>query len=240
MAMARRLRELRSGKPRKPTTTRSYLRSGLPAMGMTYRSEERLMNDTLRDRRVGEALQAATYQKTHRSVSHAFANMFRVASPIVSKAHSQDLDLWDALPLAQHEISWARNLPQAIFFELFTCLIEARQTWQMNPKPYSWPSESDPLVCEIDAFRKTVGDGPKNPCSCHGDHTSWVLVDAVFFNELASGFNINEDEDEDAEMCDARDVSTVQYFSDTDEEVARITPPLMRLGINSRSRMSRY
>ncbi|KAI0534935.1 hypothetical protein GGR58DRAFT_519844 [Xylaria digitata] len=243
MAMARRLRELRSGKPREPAApmaSQYYLRAGLPAVGMTYRSGERLMHDTDRDKRVAELLQAAVRQRLYPSINHAFTSMFRVASPLVSKAHSQGLDLWDALPLVQGKIGWARNLPQPIFFELFTCLVEARDAWQRNSKSYSWTCESDPLVREIDTFRQTVGDGPKSPYSRNGEHMSWILVDAVFFNELASGFNINEDEDEDVEMHNSRDVNAIDYFSDTDEEVAKITPPLMRLGLNSRSRRSRY
>ncbi|TGJ79377.1 hypothetical protein E0Z10_g9397 [Xylaria hypoxylon] len=183
------------------------------------------MHDIRRDERVMEALEAAIHRKLYRSVSHAFIEMFRVAGPLVGSAHSQGLDLWDVLPRVQHEINWARNLPQAIFFELFTCLIKARNQWKKNPKLSHFSPENARLVREIDAFRRNVGDYPKD-ASRSGEHVSWILVDAVFFNELARGFDVDEDEGEDVEMQEFWGSNGDEHTSDTDEAIARITQAL--------------
>ncbi|KAI0805866.1 hypothetical protein GGR55DRAFT_653760 [Xylaria sp. FL0064] len=185
---------------------RCYLRSAMPTTGMKYQSERRLMHHVRRDWRVADSLQSVGYSMERRHISRAFADMFRVAGPIMNTDHARGVDLWDILPKVQKKINWARRLPEAIFFELFTCLIEARHEWQKNAECPPRTPDHDRFIHEIDAFRRHVGDGPRGP-SNRGEEepASWILVDAVFFNEMAGGFD--EDEDEDVEMKDINGVA---------------------------------
>ena len=87
-------------------------------------------------------------------------------------------------------------MPEAIFFEMFVFLIEARCEWEKNPTdPYYRYEEYNPAILELIAFRKSVGDG-----DTIGE--SWLDTNAVFFNKLAGGFDVDEDEDEDVIMDD--------------------------------------
>ncbi|KAK5631112.1 hypothetical protein RRF57_006827 [Xylaria bambusicola] len=189
--------------PRTPIT--SCLRSAMPTVGMKYQSEKQLMHDVRRDAQVANSLKSVGCEMVRRSVAHNLADMFRVASPIISTAHAKGIDLWDILPLVQREINWTRFLPEPIFFELFTCLIEARHQWQKNlhsPPPYRG---NDRFIHEIDAFRRNVGDYPKDANHRRGKHASWILIDAVFFNELAGGLDIDKDEESHVEAQDVAD-----------------------------------
>ncbi|KAI1429639.1 hypothetical protein F5Y12DRAFT_415168 [Xylaria sp. FL1777] len=204
-----------------------------------YQSEKRLMHNIHREKRVADALQAVGYKMVRRSISHAFADMFRVASPIVSTAHAECVDLWDILPRVQREINWARQLPEAIFFELFTSLIEARCEWQKNLAPSSQSRDNDRFIHQLDAFRRNVGDCPKEANNRGGEHVSWILVDAVFFNELASGLDIDEDEEEDVTMLDVVNTDGAgadKYIPDMDKVVARLSPALLRMNIGPKKR----
>ncbi|KAI3335149.1 hypothetical protein F4824DRAFT_465947 [Ustulina deusta] len=222
---------------RKPVADQCCLRSIMPTSGskrgfqhfqaspntaltpylVKYKSEKQLTHDVRRDKRVADALEAAGYKMLRRSVSHAFADMFRIASPIVSSAHSQGVSLWDILPLVQGEINWAGRLPEAIFFELFTCLIEARCEWQKNPETSSRPRDTNQFLCQIDAFRRNVGDCPKEVNHGGGEHASWILVDAVFFNELAGGLDLDENEEGEGvgvmDVVNAGDVNGDEYIT---------------------------
>ncbi|KAJ3578660.1 hypothetical protein NPX13_g1901 [Xylaria arbuscula] len=183
-------------------TERNSLRSVTPNVGMKYQSDSRLMHDVRRDNRVLEALESVGCDLVRRSVTHAFEDMFRVAGPIVGTKHAERIDLWDILPLVQREINWAKKLPEAIFFELFTCLIEARHEWLKNLSSPPRARDNDRFIHQIDAFRRRVGDCPKETNHRRGDHASWILLDAVFFNELAGGLDLEEDEEEDDAMQD--------------------------------------
>ncbi|KAI0429529.1 hypothetical protein F5Y09DRAFT_356921 [Xylaria sp. FL1042] len=227
-----------------------YLRNAMPTTGMKYQSDERLMHHVRRDWRVADALQSVGYSMERRHMSRAFADMFRVAGSIVSTEHKRGVDLWDILPQVQQKINWARQLPEAIFFELFTCLIEARHEWQKNTERPSRAADSDRFIHEIDAFRRHVGDGPRGASKRGEECASWILVDAVFFNEMAGGLDIDEDEDEDegVEMKDNVDVANVadakgqKGDKDTlnmDEIVRRITPTTKRMSIQARKRRKR-
>ncbi|RWA12753.1 hypothetical protein EKO27_g2399 [Xylaria grammica] len=230
-------------KPTAPSTVRTHLRSVMPYIGMRCQSEERLMHDVRRDKRVADALEVAIQNKLCRSASHAFFLMFRAADPIVGKAHAQGFDLWDILPSVQRNTYWARELPEAIFFELFTCLVEARHEWLKNAKPSRRPTEDSSLVRGIDTFRRNVGDCPKGAKGYNREDMSWILVDAVFFNELARGFHIDEDEDEDIEMQDIhdggrakRDEDVSDTDTDIDAAVARVTPRMEQMEIKQKTR----
>ena len=155
------------------------------------------MHDVRRENRVLDALESVGCEMVRRSVTHTFADMFRVAGPIVSTKRAKGHDLWDILPFVQCEVNWARKLPEAIFFELFTCLIEARHEWLKNLDSPPRFRDNDRFVYQIDAFRRKVGDCPKEASHRRGERSSWILVDAVFFNELAGGLDVDEDEEED-------------------------------------------
>ncbi|KAI1284722.1 hypothetical protein F5Y07DRAFT_393690 [Xylaria sp. FL0933] len=221
----------------------------MPTTGMKYQSERRLMHHVRRDWRVADALQSVGYSMERRHISRAFADMFRVAGPIVSTEHARGVDFWDILPQVQKKINWARRLPEAIFFELFTCLIEARHEWQKNTESPPRTPDHDRFIHEMDAFRRHVGDGPKTPRSRDEEEfASWILVDAVFFNEMAGGFDSDEDEDEDVGMKDIKGVADVagtrnvkgdEDTSEMDELVARSTPTMKRMGVQATKQRKR-
>ncbi|KAI0966664.1 hypothetical protein F4678DRAFT_269894 [Xylaria arbuscula] len=130
-------------------------------------------------------------------ISGAFTDMFQVAGSIVHNGHWWGFDLWDILPLVQGEINWAQELPEAVFFELFTCLVEARHEWLKTLPSPPRPRYFNRFIHQMDIFRRRVGD-----CRCaedyhKGEPVSWILVDAVFFNELASGLELDDDEEYD-------------------------------------------
>ncbi|KAI1305632.1 hypothetical protein F5Y03DRAFT_147271 [Xylaria venustula] len=162
-----------------------------------YQSRERFMHHVRRDWCVADALNTAGYKMEHRPIRSAFADMFRVASPIVSKGHSRGFDLWDILPRVQRKIDWARRLPEAVFFELFTCLVQARHEGQLTMQSPSRPRHHDRLINQIDVFRWRVGDCRNAGYYCGGESISWILVDAVIFNELASGLELDDDNEDD-------------------------------------------
>ncbi|KAI0525399.1 hypothetical protein F5B22DRAFT_642416 [Xylaria bambusicola] len=206
--MARKIKKTR--KPRVPTApitpVTSCLRGVMPTAGLRYQSEKQLMYDVRRDAQVANSLESTGCQMVRRSVAQTLADMFRVASPIVRTAHMKGVDLWDILPLVQREINWARLLPEATFFELFTCLIGARQHWLKNIHSPPRSRESDRFIHEIDAFRRNVGDAPKDANHRREEHTSWILIDAVLFNELAGGLDIDENTEAHVERQDAADL----------------------------------
>ncbi len=155
------------------------------------------MHNQRRDKRVACALKAAGYEITRSAITKVLVHMFQTATPIVTEARAKQEDLWDVLPRVQSQIDWARELPQPIFFELFVGFIEARCEWEKNPEfPYDRYELYNPAVLELIAFRTSVGD-------CDSNNMSWILTDAVFFNELARGLGIDEDEDEDVMMADS-------------------------------------
>jgi hypothetical protein len=192
-----------------------------------YQSRHRLMHNHRRDKRVTDALKAAGYQITRAAITAVLMNMFQTATPIVAAAHARGEDLWDSLPRVQLELDWARNLPEAIFFELVVCFVEARYEWEKNPVyPFYHSELYNPAVCELVTFLKSIGDYGTN-------NGSWVLTDAVFFNELARGFSVDEDENED-EYVVMRDYNPdSNEFSDDNEDlkVADLIPPQGQMAI---------
>ncbi|KAJ8133342.1 hypothetical protein O1611_g281 [Lasiodiplodia mahajangana] len=173
-----------------PIIRKYKLRRLVPTSGMKYQSWRKLMHSRRRDKRVADALKAAGYEMKHAVITRVLVNMFRTATPIVAEGRANGEDLWDILPRVQLQIDWARTLPQPVFFELVACFVEARHEWEKAPVyPFDYYELYNPMVLELIKFRKSIGDyGPGG--------SSWVLVDAVFFNELARGFNIDEDEDD--------------------------------------------
>ncbi|TGJ82734.1 hypothetical protein E0Z10_g6035 [Xylaria hypoxylon] len=172
-----------------PIQFKGTLRRVMPEAGMKYQSSKRLMHHIRRDKRIGDALQASGYEITRHVITQVLANMFHTATPIVAAGYANGEDLWDMLPRVQRQIDWAQDLPESIVFELFVCLIEARHEWEKKPQyPYYEYRLYNPAVLELVAFRTAIGDYGAN-------HVSWVLTDAVFFNELARGLD-DDDEDE--------------------------------------------
>ncbi|KAI3321832.1 hypothetical protein HD806DRAFT_523761 [Xylariaceae sp. AK1471] len=186
-------------------------RSIMPKAGMKYKSLCRVMHSTRRDQRVASSIAAARYELTPTSVSLLLARMFEIAAPIVVESHAKGEDLWDALPWVQHKIDWAERVPQAVFFEFFCCLVEARHEWEKEPTyPFFRYDQYDPAVRALVEFRRAVGDGSREDKEEGSNDVSWVLIDAVFFNDLARGYAIDEDEDEDVEMPDRDEVERVE------------------------------
>ncbi|KAJ8123076.1 hypothetical protein ONZ43_g885 [Nemania bipapillata] len=212
-----------------PTPYKRKLRAALPKSGMKYHSEKKLMHNHRREKRVTDSLKAAGYQITHAAITSVLVDLFRKAAPIVAEAHAQGEALWDSLSRVQTEIDWARNLPEAIFFELVVRFVEARYEWEKNPTyPYYAYELYNPAVVELVKFLASIGD--------HGANNSWVLTDAVFFNELARGLDVDEDEDEDTMMMDYNPHGS--GFSDENEDpivgdpiVGDIVPPLAQMTI---------
>ncbi|KAJ3568214.1 hypothetical protein NPX13_g6498 [Xylaria arbuscula] len=175
------------------------LRLSLPESGMKYESSHRLLHNDRRESRVADALRAAGYEITPASITEVLIHLFKTATPLVVKGRADGEDLWDILPLVQKEIDWASKVPEATFLEMFVCLIEARCQWEKNPVyPFDRYELYNAAVLALIAFRTAVGD-----CNIVGE--SWIVTDAVFFNELAEGFDIDDDEDEDVDMNDSDD-----------------------------------
>ncbi|KAI0502721.1 hypothetical protein F5B22DRAFT_632282 [Xylaria bambusicola] len=170
-------------------------------MAVKYQAPYRLMHKSRRDKRVFDALKATGHEIKPAILTEVLMQLFKTATPLIKKGRDNGDDLWDILPLVQSEIDWASKVPQAVFFEMFVRLIEARCEWEKNPEyPYYRYDLYNPAVLALIAFRKSVGD--------HGTvGESWIVTDAVFFNELARGFDIDEDEDEDVVM-DGSDCQT--------------------------------
>ncbi|RWA07592.1 hypothetical protein EKO27_g7514 [Xylaria grammica] len=204
---------------------KAKLRYLVPESGMKYQSSGRVMHHIRRDKRVVDALRAAGYQLTRPVITRVLVNMFQIAAPIVAAGRAEGEDLWDILPRAQREIDWAQNLPEPIVFELFVSLIEARCEWEKNPEyPYYKFELYNPAIRELVAFRTTIGDYGTN-------NVSWVLTDAVFFDELARGLDIDDDEDEDVVMNDGNLGSDNYEGEVEDPMVADIVPPLAQMNI---------
>ncbi|KAI8947263.1 hypothetical protein F4801DRAFT_605665 [Xylaria longipes] len=218
----------------KPVPAQCNLRRMMPSAGMTYRSNEQLMHSLHREKCIADALEATGRRLSYENVAHAFTDMFRAAIPLVYTARAQGFSLWDVLPWVQRDIGWAQDLPTATFFELFTCLIEARHEWLKNPTPHRSHRGDDWLPQEIDTFRRNVGDCPKDVDSDGGDYVSWILLDAAFFNELAGGLDQEEEEEEeeDVKMQDAEDGD--EFIPYTDGVIAEVVPPMKRMRIEKK------
>ncbi|KAI0430906.1 hypothetical protein F5Y09DRAFT_330757 [Xylaria sp. FL1042] len=184
-----------------PVLQKGKLRGALPASGMKYQSSFCLMHNKRRDRRVTHALKAAGYEITCAVITEVLVHMFQIATPIAS------------------------NLPQPIFFEFFVCLIQARCEWEEEPEfPYHRYELYNQAVLELIAFRKSTGD-------CGANNVSWILTDAVFFNELARGFDIDEDEDEDVMMDDTNLDQEDHQQDNEDPVIADVVPPMAQMKI---------
>ncbi|KAK5625322.1 hypothetical protein RRF57_001038 [Xylaria bambusicola] len=164
------------------------------------------MHHIRRDTRVADALRATGYDIKLVVLTEVLMHLFKTATPLVIKGRADGEDLWDILPHVQREIDWASKVPKATFFEMFVCLIEARCEWEKNPEyPYYRYELYNPAVLELIAFRESVGD-----CGTIGE--SWIVTDAVFFNELAGGLDIDEDEDEDIAMDGSDYQKKCEYY----------------------------
>ncbi|GAP88432.2 hypothetical protein SAMD00023353_2901110 [Rosellinia necatrix] len=159
------------------------------------------------DRRDGQVIQAlvrAGHGLSAKGIREAFAFMFQTATPIFINGRSGGQDLWDMLPGVKRELTWARLLPDAVFFELFSCLVEARYRWEEKPRdPFFNYDQYPPLVLELIRFRKAVGDCPQQDSENQPEYTSWILVDAQIYNNLAGG--LEEDEDKETGEADGRE-----------------------------------
>ncbi|KAI0973786.1 hypothetical protein F4678DRAFT_459273 [Xylaria arbuscula] len=206
-----------------PILSKQNLRYILPKAGMTYQSPHTLMHNKRRDKRVADALRTAGYDITGPTITEVLVHMFQTATPIFT-SRAENEDLWDVLPRVQTQIDWARSLPQAIFFEFFVCFVEARCEWEKNPTyPHYMFDLYDPAVRELVTFRTSVGDSVAS-------HVSWILTDAVFFNELARGLGIDEDEDEDVVMGGSGlDKDFQEEYGDP--TVADVLPPMALMKI---------
>ncbi|KAI1291368.1 hypothetical protein F5Y03DRAFT_400730 [Xylaria venustula] len=192
------------------------LRSAVPETGKSCTTNDE-------SKRVADALKTAGYDITRPTVSEILVHMFQTATPIFT-ARTENEDLWDVLSRVQSQIYWAQSLPEAIFFEFFVCFVEARCEWEKNPTyPYYMFDLYDPAVRELVAFRTSVGDSIANDGSC-------ILTDAVFFNELARGLGIDEDEDEDVVMSNSScDKDSLEEHGNP--TVADVVPPLALMKI---------
>ncbi|KAI0490458.1 hypothetical protein F4859DRAFT_520257 [Xylaria cf. heliscus] len=220
-----------------PDPPQSQLRRMMPSAGMIYKSNYQLMHSANREKRIANALEGIGHHLSPECIAHAFTDMFRAAVPLVRAVRAQGLSLWDALPWVQHRLNWARDLPAATFFELFTCLIQARHEWLMGNTPTPCRGEEG-LTREIDVFRVSVGDCSEDVVEgggAGGEYASWILIDAVFYNDLASGLYEGEDEDEDEdEGVESQDAEDEDKDKDDGEEfitdalgvVPEVVPPI--------------
>ncbi|KAI0392842.1 hypothetical protein F5Y17DRAFT_434903 [Xylariaceae sp. FL0594] len=127
--------------------------------------------------------------------------MFRAATNVFVAAREknatlddddEEQDLWDMVSTLQAQLPWVQqqHVPEAVFFEFFTCLVKARAEWELNPTyPYDRWDEYDPAILELIKFREAVGD--------RGSETSWILTDAIIYNEMADGLGEGEEEEEE-------------------------------------------
>ncbi|KAI1120211.1 hypothetical protein F5Y10DRAFT_283480 [Nemania abortiva] len=206
-----------------PNTWKGKLRGLVPKAGMKYQSDSRLMHHTRRDKRVADALRAAGYEMEHPAITQVLVNLFRTATPLVTEGRANQKDLWESLSLVQLQIDWARGLPGPIFFELFVCFVEARHMWEKEPDdPFYRYEPHNPAVLELITFRESVGN-------YHADGTSWVLTEAIWFNELARGY----DEDEDVAMGDSDCIINEYQDINEDRIVDGVNPPLEQRNIET-------
>ncbi|KAI1176504.1 hypothetical protein F4777DRAFT_597636 [Nemania sp. FL0916] len=207
------------------------LRAAFPKSGLTYQSPFRVLHHQRRDKQVCDALLAAGYEITGPVITQLLINIFRIATPIVLSRASGE-SLWDVLGRVQRQIDWARGLSHTIFFELFTCLIEARYRWEKQPtEPYMNFELYNPAVLELIGFLDDVGD------HAWDRRSSWILADAIIFNEMARGLDDdgNEDDNMDDEVDDIamQDLNLDLYEDDDEDElVAGAIPPLARMQIS--------
>ncbi|KAI1201370.1 hypothetical protein F5X97DRAFT_320452 [Nemania serpens] len=183
------------------------LRKVMPRAGMKYPSKIQLMHRLRRDIQVTKALLDAGFEISTPGLCEAFVPMFQIATPIFIDARAEGKSLWDMLPEVKKELSWARSLPEAVFFEFFTSLVKARFDWEERPlPPFFKYDQYSSLVLELIRFRKAVGDCPQEDDLTGSGYVSWILVDAEFYNVLAGG--LEEDEDvniDEPDMPDERD-----------------------------------
>ncbi|KAI1108069.1 hypothetical protein F5Y14DRAFT_445764 [Nemania sp. NC0429] len=188
------------------------------AKAVTYASKYLLMHRKRRETRVTQALLDAGFEISTDGLCEAFVPMFQIATPIFIDARAEGQSLWDMLPEVKRELSWARLLPDAVFFEFFTLLVKARFDWEKRPLPpfFNYDQYSS-LVLELIRFRKAVGDCPQDDGLTSSDYVSWILTDAVFYNELAGGWY--EDEDEEANEEEAEEP----------DELDELVPPMQNM-----------
>ncbi|KAI1433151.1 hypothetical protein GGR50DRAFT_705686 [Xylaria sp. CBS 124048] len=180
------------------------LRRVLPTAGMIYPEGDVLLHSVSRDKKVYRALRATGCRATTSSVQSAFVRMFQLATPICIKGRAEGKSLWDMLPELKGKLDWGRRLAEAVFLGIFTRLVEARHRWEENPlPPFADHSKYSALVLEIMRFLEAVKDCSGNGSRGRPTLTSWILTDAMIYNELAGGKYLSEDEDGDVEMADA-------------------------------------
>ncbi|KAJ2997183.1 hypothetical protein NUW58_g726 [Xylaria curta] len=155
------------------------------------------MHRTRRDRQVADALKESGYELSAVGVSQAFTLMFRIATPIFIDARAEEKDLWDILPAVKKELDWGRLLPEAVFLELFTRLVEARWLWEQRPGFLLY--SHSPLARTIAEFREMIRD-------CDSNSVSWILTHADIYNDLAHGMDEDNEGDVGAAGPDECDV----------------------------------
>ncbi|KAI1120673.1 hypothetical protein F5Y10DRAFT_272850 [Nemania abortiva] len=190
--------------PHDKTPVIKTLRKVAPKAGMAYQSQYRIMHRESHDEIVVNALRDAGYQLSAKDFHRAFVPMFQIATPIFINARGTDDDLWDMLEKLEGELDWARAIPNTVFFELFTSLVEAH-----------------PLVVELVQPRKAVRDCPQEDGIERPDCDSWILTDAVIYNEIAGGFDDDEEEDEgmnEPDKCNGFIPPTEKMTMDPPEE----------------------
>ncbi|KAH8168164.1 hypothetical protein CIB48_g1 [Xylaria polymorpha] len=208
------------------------LRYMMPGGGMIYQSDERLMSNVHRDKCFVDAVEALGCPLSPELVARALTDLFRTAIPIVGEGRAQGYSLWDILPWLRHELDWGPMLPKSIFFELFTCLIEARQEWLENPTPYLSNTGHDWLPQEIDIFRYSVGDCPGDVESSGGDFVSWILLDAAIISDAGRAYYQDENKEEDVEMEEVEHAKAEdgdEFISYTDRVIEEDVPAVKRM-----------
>ncbi|KAI0437956.1 hypothetical protein F4803DRAFT_555516 [Xylaria telfairii] len=215
-----------------PVPVQLRLRHMMPGGGMIYQSDERLMHNEHQDKCFVDALEALDCPLSPEIVACVLTDLFRTAIPVVGEARAQGYNIWEIILLLRHEVGWGLLLPKAIFFELFICLIEARQEWLKNPTPYLRNTDHDWLPREIDLFRYSVDDCPDDVENSGGDLVSWILLEAAIFNDMGGDLDQDGGKEKDVEVEDSEHPKAQDgdgFISYTDGVIEEDVPAVKRM-----------
>jgi hypothetical protein len=116
-------------------------------------------------------------------------------TPLTVEARAAGGDSWNVPSDVQRQLDWGSQVPEAVFFELFTALVEARHEWEKKPAyPFFKNEEYDEIVLEPVTFRKAVSDCQQEDQEDGADDNN--SMDAEMARDGGNDNNGDDDEDD--------------------------------------------
>ncbi|KAI8962550.1 hypothetical protein F5Y11DRAFT_365750 [Daldinia sp. FL1419] len=188
------------------------LRDFLPRAGLIYPTTKYILSHKGRDARIMIAFEKAGFVKvyegpnaaTRKTIDETLADMVftGISDHAISALISKNGGALQHLTAVKDDTPWAFKIGESVFFELFKCLVEAREAWQKNIRPPFETSQQSKTALAIDVFLSKVG-------------SKWDGVDFQLYG-LAGGWEEDDDAGGDTEAETYADLTNRMDTMDID------------------------